>query len=235
MLWYSIRYGVFKWKIIQGIYIPVHINYGYSVLRFIDNSEYEKSEITIIQNTLSNDDRILELGTGIGFVSAYCARQIGSDRVFTYEGNPEMKPLIDELYNKNNVTPDSTIALLGSSNGTKRFYKNGKNFLASSSDMITDEHPPLDIQEQSLNEVIANIKPTYFIMDIEGGEYDIFKIINFQSILKIQFELHPSVLKETQINFIFEKLKGANFIRSELFNYSNNFYFTRKDSQAPGS
>jgi FkbM family methyltransferase len=228
MLWYSIRYMVYKWKNIEGVAIPVYINYGYSVLRFIDNGEYENSEISIIKNTLDKEDKVLELGTGIGFVSAFCAKQIGSEKVFTYEGNAALAPLIKELYVKNKVNPFFAIALLGTKNGTKTFYKNDDSFLASSSNVLLGEkHKALQVEERDLNEVIKQLKPTYLIMDIEGGEYDIFKIINFQSITKIQFELHLEVLKQEQINSIFEKLKCEGFVKSSLFNFPNNFYFTR--------
>lgn len=228
LIWYGVRYRLYKWKKIQGIYIPVYMYYGYSVLRFIDNGEYENSEISIIKKTVSKEDRVLELGTGIGFVSAYCAKQIGSDKVFTYEGNPSLEPLIKQLYQKNGVNPNSVIALLGSDNGTKTFYKNNNSFLASSSDQPpASNHFAFEVDEKKLNEVINDVKPTYLIMDIEGGEYDIFKIIDFQSINKIQFELHPSVLEAGRIDFIFNKLKSENFIKSDLFDFADNFYFVR--------
>ena len=94
MLWYSIRYRAYKWKNIEGIAIPVYLNYGYSVLRFIDNGKYENSEISIIKNTLDKEDVVLELGTGIGFISAFCAKQVGGDQIFTFEGSPSLKPLM---------------------------------------------------------------------------------------------------------------------------------------------
>jgi FkbM family methyltransferase len=228
MLWYSTRYEVYKWKNIEGVFIPVSIKYGYSVLRFIDNGEYERSEISIIKNTLDKEDLVLELGTGIGFVSAYCAKQIGSDRIFTFEGNPSLKPLIQKLYSKNKVMPHSTIALLGNENGSKTFYKNENSFLASSAISNPDENQEsFQVEQKKLNEIITQLQPTYLVMDIEGGEFDIFKLIDFQSITKIQFELHPAILKTEKINFIFEKLQKEGFVKSNLFNFSNNFYFTK--------
>ena len=232
LLWYGARYSVNKWKTIDGIHVPVYLNYGYSVLRFIDNGEYEICEISIIKKTLSRQDTVLELGTGIGFVSAYCAKQIGSSRVFTYEGNPSLAPLIKELYNKNKVSPQAHTALLGTANGTKIFYKNKSSFLASSAGAIGGKgHTTFTVEEKNLNEEILRLQPTYLVMDIEGGEYDIFKIIDFQSITKIQFELHPAVLNQQQVDFIFEKLKQEKFVRSTAFNFSHNFYFIKEDSK----
>lgn len=228
MVWFNLRYAVNKWKTIQGIAIPVYLRYGYSVLRFIDNGQYEHCEIGIIKDTLEGTDTVLELGTGIGFVSAFCAKQIGGEKVVTYEGNPAMVPLINELYQRNGVKPKSVIALLGERNGKQVFYQDKKSFLASSASVQNGSAPvAVEVPVLSLNEVISQLKPTYLIMDIEGGEYDIFKGIDFQSIRKVQFELHPRVLRPEQVELIFSKLAAAGFAKSSRFNYPDNFYFTR--------
>ena len=228
MLWYQGRYRFNKWKTIEGVSIPVYLCYGYSVLRFIDNGQYEHCEIGIIKDTIEATDTVLELGTGIGFVSAFCAKQIGGENVYTYEGNPAMEPLIIELYQQNGVFPQSAIAMLGEKNGTQTFYQDKKSFLASSATVLPGTTSiVVEVAVHSLNEVIGRLQPSYLIMDIEGGEYDIFKWIDFQSITKIQFELHPQVLSATAIDGIFEKLQQAGFSKSNLFNFPNNFYFTR--------
>jgi FkbM family methyltransferase len=229
MLWFNIRYRIKPWKKIDGIDIPVYLKYGYSVLRFINNGEYEKNEISIIKYTLNKDDKVLELGTGIGFVSAYCSKRIGSDRVFTYEGNASMKPFIKKLYRKNQVDPHLTIALLGESNGKNIFYENKDSFLSSSMKKAPNGSRGLkEITEMKLNEVIDKVQPNYLIMDIEGGEYDIFKIIDFKTINKIQFELHPSILSKEQIQFIFERLKKEDFVQDETQVFRNNFFFKKR-------
>ncbi|MEP7108245.1 MAG: FkbM family methyltransferase [Ferruginibacter sp.] len=230
MLWFTLRYGIYPCKTIDGITIPVYLKYGYSVLRFINNGEYEKSEISIIKNTLTNKDKVLELGTGIGFVSAYCAKSIGSENIFTYDGNPSLAPFIKQLYLANDVSPTATPAILGSTNGTRTFYKNNRSFLTSSADDDSSENSvAISVEEQNLNEVIDRLQPTYLIMDIEGGEYNVFKMIDFQSIQKIQFELHPAILDKGQVDFIFKKLEKEKFIMNASFQFSNNFFFQREN------
>ena len=206
--------------------MPVYLNYGYSVLRFIDNGEYEQHEIALIKNNLVPNDRVLELGTGIGFVSAYCAKITGGENVFSFEGNPDMAPLIKELYQKNKVEPHSFIAMLGEEEGEHNFYVNSDSFLASSVSANNKKQERV-IPRQNLNEVIANIRPNYLVMDIEGGEYDIFTIIDFQTICKVQFELHPNMLTTTQVAFIFKKLTAANFLPEGDGHATNNFFFRR--------
>ena len=228
MSWFNIKYRLHPWKEIEGINVPVYLNFGYPVLRFIDNGEYENSEIAIIKRTLESSDKVLELGTGLGFVSAFCSKQIGSERVYTFEGNSSLKPIINKLYNRNQVNPNLSFALLGEGNGSKIFYENKGSFLASSLKSTSNEGKQYkEVTELNLNEVIDQIKPNYLIMDIEGAEYDIFKIIDFQSINKIQFELHPSLLSVEQIDYIFEKLEKNGFSQNENFEYRDNFFFKR--------
>ena len=78
-----------------------------------------------------------------------------------------------------------------------------------------------------LNDVIQKIKPTYFIMDIEGGEYDVFSMIDFQTIKKIQFELHPEILGIEKVNQIFLVLAKHGFKEDKNIASVNNFYFSR--------
>jgi FkbM family methyltransferase len=195
-------------------------------LRFIDNGQYEQHEIALVKKYLEKNDRVLELGTGLGFVSAYCAKIIGSEQVFSFEGNPELEPQIKKLYSKNKVNPKSYIAMLGEKQGQKSFYVNENSFLASSGTSGREKNIK-QVKELNLNDVIATIRPSYLVMDIEGGEYDIFRIIDFQTIRKVQFELHPIALTKEKIDFIFELLSAQNFRQQGDGKSNNNFFFSK--------
>ncbi len=228
MSWFLLRYAVNRWKKIEGIFIPVSMSYGYSVLRFINNGEYEQGEINIIKNTLQKEDIVLELGTGIGFVSAWCASRLGSRQVFTFEANAGLEAKIKILYKKNKVNPQLTFSMLGLQEGKTTFYRNPGSFLASSAiNNKEQKQEKTEIPVLDLNETIRKIKPTYLMMDIEGGEYDVFKIIKYQSIEKIQFELHPEVLGAEKTAAIFKHLQENNFLPDDAFSTGNNFYFKK--------
>lgn len=228
MAWFSMKYSLYKWKKIEGIFIPVRMGYGYSVLRFIHNGQYEQGEISIIKSTLKKEDVVLELGTGVGFVSAFCCSIAGNENVYTFEANAMLKEAITKLYKKNKVNPRLTFAMLGEAAGVKNFYRNTKSFLASSSENFNDTgYECEEIPVLSLNDTIRRIQPTYLMMDIEGGEFDIFNIIDFYSIKKIQFELHPAVLGEEKVQSIFNKLRNNNFSADTKLSQGNNFYFQK--------
>lgn len=228
-VWYNIRYRLNKWIEIKGVQFPVYPEYGYGVLRFIDSGQYESGEIEIISKTLEPGDRALELGTGLGFISTYCSKKIGSENVHTFEANVLLEKRIRELYERNGVDPHLNFAILGKENGKTTFYRDTQSLLASSlkSNPGADLQP-VEVAVKKLNEVIAEIRPTYLIMDIEGGEQGIFEEIDFQTIRKIQFELHPGVLGPGNVAAIFRKLEANHFRQDESFQTPNNYYFYKE-------
>jgi len=224
--YFNIRYRLNKWVKIEGVSLPVYLSYGYNVLRFIDNGQYESGEIRIIKETLGPGDKVLELGTGLGFISTYCAKKIGSENVYTFEANPYLRESIRELYTRNGVDPHLEFAILGKEEGKTVFYRNKESLLASGLEGSSiRSNQQIEVLKKNLNAKIKEIRPTYLIMDIEGGEYDIFMEIDFQTIRKIQFELHPTILDAPKIDQIFKKLEKNNFSRDGSFNGQNNYYF----------
>ncbi len=227
-IYFNIRYRLDKWVDVEGIWFPVYLEYGYDVLRFIHNGEYESGEINIIKHTLTKDDTVLELGTGLGFISAYCSKRIGSDRVYTFEANRSLEKNIRELYGRNEVVPQLEFAILGKHDGVRTFYRNKESLLASGlqEDGIRNSQA-IEVREKELNSTIARIRPTYLIMDIEGGEYAVFQHIDFQTITKVQFELHPDILDKAAQTAIFEKLTDNGFVMDQSFKGLNNYYFCK--------
>jgi len=133
---YGIYYRIKKWKNLRGIYIPVYLKYGYSVLRFIDNGTYECQEMDIVESRLKSSDKVLELGTGIGFISTYCAKKIGNENIHTYEANPFLEDTIREVFKKNKVSPKFEIALVGDKDSNNEFMAQSE-FLFSSKKHIS--------------------------------------------------------------------------------------------------
>ncbi len=231
MGWYNIYYRVNKWKNVSGIFLPVYLKYGYSVLRFIDDGTYECEEISIIKSKLETADIVLELGTGIGFIAACCAKIAGNENVYTYEANPYLEEVVKEVFEKNNVHPNFQIVLLGDKNKSNEFVPKN-DFLFSSQKSGGEFAKKITVPLLDLNETIRQCAPTYLVMDIEGNEIDVFAIIDFQTIVKVQFELHPSLLKPTDIDFIFQKLADHRFVKDNRISTDKNYYFEKENAIA---
>lgn len=210
------------WTNVSGIYLPVTKDIGFNTLRWILNGEYEAGEIRIVKQKLETDDVVLEIGTGLGFVSVYCAKQIGSDKIFTFEGNPFNVKTAQKVFKKNQVCPVLKNTLLAYEAGVIDFPVDKKSRLASS--LLKSKTVTVKVEAQNINQFIAENKPTFLIMDIEGSEYEIFKIMRFQSLRKIQFELHPAILNTSQCNEIFKILADNNFQQDNISQPPNYFF-----------
>jgi protein-L-isoaspartate O-methyltransferase len=83
-----------QWAQVAGIELPLkHPLITPPIQRDIYFGDYERKELDVIERRLEPGDKVMEVGAGIGFLSAYCARVLGDDRVFAYEANPPCSSL----------------------------------------------------------------------------------------------------------------------------------------------
>jgi len=217
-----------SWQPVKGIYLPLLPEIGFNTLRWIVNGRYEEGEISIIHQKLAKEDKVLEVGTGLGFVSAFCSKVVGSENVFSFEANPLNVDIAQRVYQKNKVKPHLQNALLSDKEGTIDFPVNRKSRLASS--LLKESADMVNVPQLNLNHIIKDVQPSFLIMDIEGAEYDVFRIIQFQSIRKIQVELHPAVLGEDKMEEIFSILQKNGFVIDISLPDGRNYFFTRAES-----
>ena len=213
------------WRCIEGVFLPVSFNTGFDTNRWILNGQYECGEIAIIKEKIEKKDVVFEIGTGMGFISSYCAKVAGDKNVYTYEANTNSVRIIKAVFKKNKVSPQFTNAYLAQEKGTRSFPVNRKNLLGSSA--FIENAETVSIPQLDLNEEIKRLSPSFLIMDIEGGEFDIFSIIAFQTIHKIQFELHPAILGEIKCNKIFSILQSNGFKKDHVISSGVNYFFYR--------
>ena len=154
---------------------------------------YERPERRILDYALKAGDRVLELGTGIGYLSAVCARKLGNDKVVTFEANPMLRPLIEETYAINGVSPRVEFCMLGERDGQASFNISAE-FWASSTISRQGRERKITVPVKALNDTIAKFSPNFLIIDIEGGEVDLIRFIRLDGVTKVCIELHPWVL-----------------------------------------
>lgn len=160
------------------------------------NNRYEGGECMHLQDILRPDDRVLDLGAGVGLVSSIAARCVTDGEVMAVEANPEMLPLILETYRINdirNVTLKNAIAAPKGAKGKADFFLRS-DFWASSMEGETRpfvkkaEVPMLDVAK-----TIKSFKPTVICCDIEGGELGLFDEADLSGVRHIVMEVHPKV------------------------------------------
>jgi FkbM family methyltransferase len=217
---YNLRH-ITKWKKLNSIELCIDDNLiSKKIFGNIVWGDYEVDENKILQQTFSPDDILLELGTGIGFNAIYCAK-INNGKVLTYEGNPNMIPLIRKNMKKNNADFILKNEIVISKNfETKSISFNIVEDFWSSSSKSTGETVinKVDVPTTDINDIIKKHQPTYLVMDIEGGEEDLFDNCDWldnSSIKKIMIELHANIIGEEKcfmvMNNIVKKGYKMNF------------------------
>lgn len=107
---------------LKGVKICLGDHLSDNIKEAILGGYYESAELHMIEAKLTKDDVVMEIGTGIGFISTYCATQIGSKKIYTYEANPALESHIRKNYEINNVSPSLEICLLSDKEGEQAFY-----------------------------------------------------------------------------------------------------------------
>jgi FkbM family methyltransferase len=193
--WLTYQYRVSLRPIvsIEGVRIRVGRHMSRRVEQAISRGGYERDELRLIAMVLSPSDVVLEVGAGLGVVSAYCAKQLGSSRVFAFEANPDLEPRIRETYALNGVEPTLEMCAIRATAGRVTLYRTKHRFSSS----ISQRHagaPAIEVPGKALSYVVEQIRPTLLIVDVEGAEGELFDRAQLPGVTKIMLELHERVI-----------------------------------------
>jgi len=208
-----------------GVLLPtLHACISKPIGRQICIGEYESKEIEILQRRLAPDDVVMEVGAGIGFLSAFCARVVGDAGVHAYEANPAMIEVIRETHAVNRVAPSVVNAMLGRGDGSHAFFLEA-DFWASSTVGASPQAERIEVPQRDLNAELRRVAPTFLVVDIEGGEAEFFAQADLSGVRKLCLETHPGVLGDDGVSRIFQQLFAAGFVLDFSLIRKNVFFF----------
>ncbi|MEM8784862.1 MAG: FkbM family methyltransferase [Pseudomonadota bacterium] len=180
------------------------------MINWLYRGSFESEEATACKRIIGSGDRVLELGSCIGFISTLCAQRCGSDNVLSYEANPAMEPLIRSTHRRNNVSPELRMRAIGPIAGRSRF-KVGDNL--SASHLATEtESEIIEVPCDSFEQVVGAFRPTVIVADIEGTEVDILPNTNLSTIRAVIVELHRSITGEGAIDNLIHALEAQGLL-----------------------
>jgi FkbM family methyltransferase len=212
---------------LDGIVLPLGDHLTPEIRRELEAGDYEQAELAALGTLLRRDDVVMEIGTGLGFLSAWCARSVGSERVFTFEANPVLEEPIRRLHSLNHVSPRLEICVLSEADGTAVFYPQ-REFWASSVVAGGRTAEGIEVPARSFENARAAISPTLLIVDIEGGELELARHARFEGVDRIVIELHPEVIGEAGCETVVTALAEAGFaVGPGLSDADNVFTFER--------
>lgn len=155
------------------------------------NGRYEGGERAGLLQILRPGDRVLELGAGLGLLSTVAATFEGIESVTTVEANPALIPLIRETHRLNNtLRVDLRNAAATATAGPPMAFHVTPDFWASSLQPVWRRGERVEVARAPIGELLAEVRPTIIVCDIEGGEVGLFDRADLSGVRAIVIEFH---------------------------------------------
>lgn len=212
-----------------GVLIPIDRRlYSDKIIRRLYDGGYEREERDALARTLRVTDRVLELGAGIGYLSAVAARRIGSDRVTTCEANPQLLRAIERVHELNGVRPSVRHGVMSERADIDSclFYTH-RNFWSSSLQPPDGQYATVDVPVLHWPTELAQLRPTYLAMDIEGGEIELLENFECASVERMLVEFHPRKTGRAAVDRVFDRLNAQGFAFARVEPGAHIYYFER--------
>jgi FkbM family methyltransferase len=199
----------------------------------LKRGNYERPEIQALPKFLTPEDRLLELGAGIGYISSYAAKVIGVAHVTCVEANPQLTEYIrraHDLQGLTNTEVRNCVALAGgaelSPDKTMDFFVR-EPFWSSSLDGSREFVEVKKVPQTHLPDLIAESGATALVIDIEGGERDLFLGGDLGSVTKIYLELHTRYIRPRGIKTCFDSLSDHGFYYDQRVSHGGVVLFRK--------
>jgi FkbM family methyltransferase len=183
------------------------------MLSIVRDGQYEQGEARQIPKLLEPGERVVEIGAGIGFISSLVGIQRKASRIAVYEANPALLPLIHSNHEMNGVVAEVTNAVIRPAveSGTTPFYVRHDFWASSLSPNPKGYREVVQVPAISFGEMLNKHRPTLLIVDIEGGELELFDGVSLTGVKKVYIELHQKVIGRVGMKRVFDFFSARDF------------------------
>ncbi|MCT7374659.1 FkbM family methyltransferase [Chelativorans salis] len=198
---------------VHGVKVPLDpTELSPEIWQALSNGTYEAKEARWVFKSVRPHDRVLELGSGIGILTALIAG-IEGVHVWSFEANPSSVRLarrVIEANNLENVTLTQGILAAGPPRDFI-FYARKDLWMSS----IVEHQGPYDeiltIPSVNIDQFISQHEIDVIVMDIEGAERDLLIEAELPGVERIFLELHDHLYGLAGIRDITQALASKGF------------------------
>ena len=221
---------------IDGVRLALGPELSLRMRGVLARGSYEAAERRVLARTLEDDDRVLEIGTGVGLLAVLCARRLASDRVHTFEANPALEPLIRRNFALNGVSPSLAIAILAEGEGTRTFHV-PRDFWAGSEvpharwrgapGHLARSSKPVAVPTRPLHETLTRLRPTFLVVDTEGGEAELARIWDLGGVRKLLVEVHAAAIGREAVAAVERSIEAQGLRNVPELSFGHSRFFAR--------
>lgn len=175
-----------------------------AILQKLADATYEADEARAALRCAQPGFRVLELGAGLGYVTAICARGAGPENVVSVEANPDLLPVIEANLARNGLHGVSLLhgAVTGAADeGAMGKFAVSEAFTASH---LGGKGRMVDVPLVAMHDLIRAHRPHVVLMDVEGAEAELFYRPWKCPLRYCVIELHPKKYPARVVRRIFD-------------------------------
>ncbi len=189
---------------------------GDNVRRALDKGHFEHGEARALRRHFTADDRLLELGSGTGYLASIAGRVAGGAAVTGVEALPRMLEVARANVVRNGVTGATLhwgAAVPDDYAGSHVQFDARPEFWASSilGAMGKRKAITIDVPALRIGDLLRDSRATILSCDIEGGELALFDAPLPDALRMIIMEIHPNVYGGAGTRRIFDALSRQGF------------------------
>lgn len=167
--------------------------------------EYEGHESHAARQRIKPGMCVLEVGAGLGYVSSVCAKMAGPENVVSVEANPQMIDPLTANLTRNGCEKVRVVhgAIVGNGHHEDEvnFRAGGLFWGGATLPNGVSREDMVSVPALRIRPLLRVIRPRFVMLDVEGGEADLFKKPWPPFVKFVVLEIHPkkydnAVIKE---------------------------------------
>ncbi|PSH60928.1 FkbM family methyltransferase [Phyllobacterium sophorae] len=215
---------------VHGIKVPLTPDEVSPVIwQALTSGRYEAKEAKWVFKAVRPNDRVLELGTGIGIITSLIAKVPGV-RVWSFEANPSTAALAHRVISANdlgNVFLYQGILTAGEP-CILPFYVREDLWMSSMDISQGPFQREISLVSTNIDEFIADHAISVLVMDIEGAERDLLIRSELPGVERIFLELHDHLYGLSGIREITQALAVKGFAYDPRGSYGHCVLFAKE-------
>ncbi|UAB91418.1 FkbM family methyltransferase (plasmid) [Ruegeria sp. SCSIO 43209] len=202
----------------RGLKIPSSPFLDETIINLIEQDNYESWEMDGALSVVQPEDRILEMGAGLGIVSGVVALENKPEAILSFEANPNLIPHIRRLHALNGLSDRIEVrnAILSANPkdpDSIPFHIDASYLGSSVFDNEGESTTSVRVAKADFEAVKREFAPTVLVMDIEGAELDFLRNADLSGIRAIVIEFHRLIYGHKGVRACKRILSNAGFLR----------------------
>lgn len=222
---------------VSHILLPAPPQIPEMIAEVVASGGYERNEAEILLKLAQRGDRILELGGGLGFVSALMCKVKQPERYVVVEADRKLIPLIETTHRLNGLSKAEL--RWGLITADKEAIDRGiqrlalpENFLANSVFLTEMGHAEAEVPVLALDGLLTDVRADTLIVDIEGSEKGLFRGVDLSSVRLAVIEMHPALIGSDGVAEVVADLAAQGLNRNILYCRESVMAFERGQRQS---